>query len=294
VKRVLSEIADTQIAKRPPVPSSMPASVSAIMLDCLAPDPSDRPSIDDIAGRIKRVEVKDVTPKENHMDVLSKAFPKHIAEALSEGRKVEPENHECVTIFFSDVVSFATIASELEPRKISHMLQRLFAQFDALADVHGIHKVETIGDAWMGVANCVKDQSTDHAKRVAMLSLDSVRAANETLIDDPSRSYLQIRCGMHSGPVLADVIGTQNPHYSLFGDTVNVASRMESRSEPNMIHSSEASADLLRQQAPDLRLLCRGLNGTKGKGDMVTHWVSRSEDISESKNVSCVNEMLEL
>ena len=82
-------------------------------------------------------------------NLLYDVFPKHIAEALRSGRKVEPENHECVTIFFSDIVGFTQISSELDPMKISDLLDRLYNSFDALSHYHDVFKVETIGDAYV-------------------------------------------------------------------------------------------------------------------------------------------------
>jgi class 3 adenylate cyclase len=164
------------------------------------------------------------------------------------------------------------------------MLHHLFNQFDTLADTHGVFKVETIGDAWMGVTNCVCEQSEDHVKHIAQYSLDAVQAASETLIDleDPDRGYVQIRVGFHSGPVLSNVIGTHNPHYSLFGDAVNTASRMESHSKPGQIHCSERSALLLQEQAPDIPTSCRGDVPITGKGKMVTYWVPVPEKLAKS------------
>lgn len=108
------------------------------------------------------------------------------------------------------------------------MLDRLYSKFDTLSHTHDIFKVETIGDAYMAVTNLVKDQEQDHVARIARFAVDAIAAANNTLIDteDPGRGSVNIRVGFHSGPVVADVVGSRNPRYCLFGDTVNTASRM--------------------------------------------------------------------
>ena len=163
------------------------------------------------------------------------------------------------------------------------MLHRLFFRMDELADLHGLYKVETIGDAWFGVTNCVSPQPHDHAKRIAEFAIGSMQAANDTLIDldNPALRYVQIRIGLNSGPVLTNVIGTRNPHYTLFGDAVNTAARMESNSLPGRIQCSEVTATLLNQQAPHIKVKCRGTIPIKGKGEMTTYWVG---DVDKSKN----------
>jgi len=207
-------------------------------------------------------------------ELLHSVFPKHVAETLRNGHKVAPENHDLVTICFLDIVGFTDISSQLDPLEISDLLDRLYNSFDALSDYHDVFKVETIGDAYMAVTNLTKNQP-DHCKRITEFAIDSIRVANQTLVNekDPDMGFVQIRVGFHSGPVVSNVVGTRNPRFCLFGDTVNTANRMESNSQMNRIHCSEISATLLREQCPKIRIYPRGEIEVKGKGTMKTFWI---------------------
>lgn len=208
-------------------------------------------------------------------NLLLEIFPQRVAEALSIGQKVEPEHFDCVTIFFSDIVGFTTIAGEMTPLKVSDMLDRLYMKFDRLSRTHDVFKVETIGDAWMGVTNLATPQP-DHTKRIADFAIDAIRAASITMIDqeDASKGFVNIRVGFHSGPVIANVVGSRNPKYTLIGDTVNTSSRMESSSLPGRILCSQRAAQLLGEQAPEYTLTSRGFIEVKGKGIVETFWVT--------------------
>jgi len=225
-------------------------------------------------------------------DMLYKVFPKKVADQLKAGQKVEPETHEDVTVFFSDVVRFTDLSRTMSPVKVCNMLDRLYLSFDSLASKHEVFKVETIGDAWVGVTNLENNQIGTHAKQIAEFAIDAVAAASQVLIDedDPSKGYVNIRVGFHSGPVVSNVIGSLNPRYGLFGDTMNTAARMEGLSVKGRIHCSEAAARLLKEQAPDLLIRRRGKLAVKGKGNMITYWVFGSkDDISRANSHASVD-----
>ncbi|CAB9496917.1 activated protein kinase catalytic subunit alpha-1 [Seminavis robusta] len=255
--KVLKDVCNARVNKRPGVPETCPPKLASLM--------KAEPLSGDKAAPTER-------PTE---DMLYKLFPSHIADALKKGQKVEPESHDLVTVFFSDIVKFTDISRSLSPLKVSKLLDRLYLVFDSLSSKHGVFKVETIGDAYMGVTNLNGKQPTDHVKRIADFAIEVVQAANQVQIDeeDPDRGCVKIRVGFHSGPVVSSVIGSLNPRYGLFGDTVNTAARMETNSTNGRIHCSERSAMLLAEQSPETRILKRGVIKVKGKGDMTTYWV---------------------
>lgn len=159
-RTILTQICDPTIQKRPPTPSSCPDTIGVIMRECLDGDPTARPSSEELDLRLRRERVENVEPGDMHLTVQSKnnadrmrrgdsiineMFPPHIADALREGRKVEPEHHECVTVFFSDIVKFTEISQELGHRKCARMLDQLYTRFDELSEKHSVFKIEVIG-----------------------------------------------------------------------------------------------------------------------------------------------------
>ena len=113
-------------------------------------------------------------------ELLFDVFPAHVARALRDGRKVEPEEKEMCTIFFSDIVGYTDLVSRLlTPIQVSDLLDRLYSEFDDISEFHGVHKMETIGDAWMGVTNLVRPQDSDHCRRIALFARDVISVANK-------------------------------------------------------------------------------------------------------------------
>ncbi|XP_076448368.1 guanylate cyclase soluble subunit beta-2-like isoform X2 [Babylonia areolata] len=207
--------------------------------------------------------------KQKTEDLLHEMLPEKVARQLTQGIAVSAEKFECVTILFSDIVSFTNIASACTPMDIVSMLNDLFHCFDSRTNAHDVYKVETIGDAYMAVAG-VPEAQADHAERVANFAMDMIVEANNVTSPATGRP-LQIRVGMHSGPVVAGVVGKKMPRYCLFGDTVNTASRMESHGMPGRVHLSEATFRLLYDYGYMFKR--RGKIEVKGKGQMVTYFL---------------------
>jgi class 3 adenylate cyclase len=169
------------------------------------------------------------------------------------------------TVLFADLVDFTSLAAELPPQDVVALLNAIFTAFDGLARQHGLEKIKTVGDAYMAVAG-VPEPRPDHAQTAAAMAL-GMRAAVARLSGERGLP-LRLRIGMHSGAVVAGVIGKDKFSYDLWGDTVNVASRMESQGVPGCIQVSAATYALLREQYGFRE---RGLLQVKGRGEVRTY-----------------------
>ncbi|XP_067897540.1 guanylate cyclase soluble subunit beta-2-like isoform X1 [Heterodontus francisci] len=211
--------------------------------------------------------------------LLYAMLPKHVANQLKEGKKVEAGEFKECTILFSDVVTFTSICAQCEPIQIVVMLNTMYLKFDRLTTVHDVYKVETIGDAYMVVGG-VPVPVSSHAERVANFSLGMIIAA-KGVTNPVTGKPIQIRVGVTTGPVLAGVVGEKMPRYCLFGDTVNTASRMESHGVPNKIHLSPSAFRALKDK--NFEIHERGEIEVKGKGKMRTYFLVRNLVASENE-----------
>nr|XP_037277810.1 soluble guanylate cyclase 88E-like isoform X1 [Rhipicephalus microplus] len=204
-------------------------------------------------------------------ELLYQMIPKTVADQLRSG---ETSVNTCqyfasVTILFSDVVSFTEICSRITPMEVVSMLNSMYSLFDELTEKHGVYKVETIGDAYMVVSGAPEPEP-NHSEKVCEMGLAMVKVIGD--LKDPSTGKsLKIRVGVHSGAVVAGVVGLKMPRYCLFGDSVNTASRMESTSEALRVHISEKAKELLDESKWLIQE--RGTVDVKGKGSMKTYWL---------------------
>jgi len=202
--------------------------------------------------------------REKSERLLLNILPKTIADRLKDGDSSIAESFESVTVLFADLSGFTEFSQRIDARQVVGLLDEIFSTFDHLAEAHGVEKIKTIGDAYMAVAGLPVPRA-DHAVAVASMALGMLEEFREVMrIRGLS---MEVRIGIHSGPVAAGVIGRHKFSYDLWGDTVNLASRMESHGEPSRIHVTQTTRGLLE---PEFRFADRGEIAIKGKGTMRT------------------------
>ena len=205
--------------------------------------------------------------KARSQSLLLNVLPQRIVDRLESGETQIADRLPEVTVLFGDIVGFTETSSNLEPQVLVAELNALFSRFDALCEEAGVEKIKTIGDAYLAVGG-LPGTNPDHCRAVAELALAMAEAVQD-LGTGAGREW-RIRIGIHTGPAVAGVIGTRKFAYDVWGDTVNVASRLEASADPNRIHVSEAVADELRGT---FDLQPRGAVELKGKGAIPTYFL---------------------
>uniref|UniRef100_A0A672RQH0 Guanylate cyclase n=1 Tax=Sinocyclocheilus grahami TaxID=75366 RepID=A0A672RQH0_SINGR len=205
--------------------------------------------------------------------LLAQMLPKSVALALKTGKPVKPEHFSDVTLYFSDIVGFTTISALSEPIEVVDLLNDLYILFDGIIAIHDVYKVETIGDAYMVASGVPNRNGNRHAAEMANMSLDILHCIGTFQMRHMPDVKVKIRIGLHSGPVVAGVVGLKMPRYCLFGDTVNTASRMESTGLPYRIHVNQSTVDVLNSLKLGYKIDGRGRTELKGKGVEETYWL---------------------
>ena len=199
--------------------------------------------------------------------LLLNILPEPVAQRLRDGESLIADRFDDVTLMFADIADFTTMSSKMSPSELVSVLNEVFTVFDELVDLHALEKVKTIGDAYMVVGG-IPEGAPDHTARVAAMALELAESVNR--IESAVRLGITFRIGIHCGPVVAGVIGKRKFIYDVWGDTVNVASRMESHGIPGRVQVTHAVRERLEGQ---FRFEARGLVDVKGKGPMPTWWL---------------------
>ncbi|XP_017785095.1 PREDICTED: atrial natriuretic peptide receptor 1 [Nicrophorus vespilloides] len=311
VHEILSRVAAREIpAFRPAVgDTDCPDNLIHLMESCWDDNPDCRPSFEVIRGAVRSImkymgycdnlmddllrrmeqyannleslvgeKTKELSQeKRRSEELLYQVLPRLVAQQLMAGEIVQPEQFECVTIYFSDIVGFTVLCAQSSPMQVVDFLNDLYSTFDRIIGFYDVYKVETIGDAYMVVSGLPERNGYYHAREICLMSLAMLDAVRSFTIQHQPDYQLKLRIGIHSGPVCAGVVGQKMPHYCLFGDTVNTASRMETSGEPLKIHVSE-STKLILEKFGTFNLELRGEVELKGKGKLVTYWLLGSSD----------------
>ncbi|KAL4216835.1 hypothetical protein ACF0H5_024556 [Mactra antiquata] len=218
-------------------------------------------------------------------NLLLRMLPRFVADKLKIGEPVIPEVYDSVTVFFSDIVGFTALSAESTPMQVVCMLNDLYTIFDAIVENYDVYKIETIGDAYFVVSGLPLRNDELHAGEIASMSLHMLREIINFKISHRPNDTLKLRIGIHSGAVVAGVVGLKMPRYTVFGDTVNTASRMESTGVPLKIHCSSKVTTLL-QKLGGYTLVERGYVTAKGKGEMLTYFLESEDETHRQRRIS--------
>jgi class 3 adenylate cyclase len=201
--------------------------------------------------------------KQKSDDLLLNILPSEIAEELKQKGASEAKFYNHVTVLFTDFVDFTGISQKLTPIELVSEINNNFTKFDAIIEQNGLEKIKTIGDAYMAVCGLPKE-CDDHAQKAVKAALQIQEVINT------GQGIFKVRIGIHSGSVVAGIVGVKKYAYDVWGDTVNTASRMESYSEPGKINISATTFELVKN---DFKFNYRGKFEIKGKGEMDLYFV---------------------
>jgi class 3 adenylate cyclase len=213
-------------------------------------------SFDEILEKNREIEDEKTRSKNLLLNIL----PEATAEELLKDGKASTHRYESVTVLFTDFVGFTRLAEQMSAEALIRQIDHYFHAFDSIVKRHSIEKIKTIGDAYMAVGGLPQANST-HPTDVAAAALEMIRFVGE---EKKTRALaFDIRIGIHSGPLVAGVVGQHKFQYDIWGDTVNVAARMEQNSEAGKINISEATYALIKDK---FNCISRGMIEAKNKG----------------------------
>ena len=216
--------------------------------------------------------------KKRSEDLLLNILPSEVAEELKEKGSADAKHFDEATILFTDFKGFTTISEKLSPAELVDELNTCFKAFDHIITSHGIEKIKTIGDAYMAAGGLPEPKASAPTDVVlAALEMQAFMAQHKAERQAQGRPTFEMRVGIHTGAVVAGIVGVKKFAYDIWGDTVNIASRMESSGEVGQVNISESTHALVKD-TPGLSFTPRGKVQAKGKGEMEMFFVRRSSE----------------
>lgn len=217
----------------------------------------------ELKKRTKELEAEKIKTDE----LLHNIFPSVIVKELKQKGTVSPKFYDSVSILFTDFYNFTSLASRLSAEKLVSELNHIFTNFDFIIEKHGLEKLKTIGDSYM-IAGGLPNISYDHAIRTtkAAIEMQEVVAA----VNNSNQFSCKMRVGIHTGPCVAGIVGIKKYTYDVWGDTVNIAKRLETHCSPGSINITKATYEQIKDH---FECEYRGCFEAKGKGEMDMYFV---------------------
>ena len=200
--------------------------------------------------------------KKKSDDLLLNILPEEIANELKQTGRTIPRSYEVATVMFTDFENFTSKSEKLSPEELVTMIDTCFRKFDEIISKYSIEKIKTIGDAYLCVSG-LPDTKDHNASNVINAAIEIIDAINNMRQNSTENGYFDIRIGIHTGPLVAGVVGDKKFAYDIWGDTVNTAARMEQNSEPNKINISQSTYELVKDE---FNCIFRGKKAAKNKG----------------------------
>lgn len=212
-----------------------------------------------------------IEEEKNQSDnLLLNILPKETARELKEKGKVQAVKFDFVTVLFTDFKEFTRLVEYVEPKRLIRSLDFYFKKFDEITTKYGLEKIKTIGDSYM-CAGGLPSINKSHVCNVICAAKEMIDLVKKELVANDDLIHFEIRIGIHTGPVIAGIVGNKKWQYDIWGDTVNIASRMESSSEVGRVNISEATYREIKDEFP---CECRGEFEVKNHGHLKMYFLA--------------------
>ena len=212
--------------------------------------------------------------KQKSDNLLLNILPVETAEELKRTGTAKPRRFNMVTVMFTDFKGFTKISEKIDPEKLVNEINRYFSFFDQVIIKHHLEKIKTIGDAYLCVGG-MPEENNSHAADVVLAALEIQEFMQQQKSNNHDGMFLELRIGIHTGPVVAGIVGTKKFAYDIWGDTVNTASRMESTGEAGKVNISAATYQLIKNH---FACMPRGKIAAKGKGDVDMYFIENANN----------------